>query len=621
MLGKDVPFAEKTKARPFLKWAGGKSKLTSDILRYAPTSFNNYLEPFLGGGALFFALQPRRALLNDSNTELITTYRVVQQKPKELVFLLKEYQKRHCQDFYYETRTINPALLADVETAARLIYLNKTCFNGLYRVNQKNIFNVPIGHYKNPRILDEENILQCSSAFKNAEFYNLDYRDFLSQFAQPRDFIYLDPPYIPVSESSDFDRYSKEPFKISHQIELATQFNRLIQIGAYPLLSNSSAAFTEKLYANYTIEQIEAHRLINKSAKQRGKIEEYLIVPPPYEKNLFPSTRYMGSKQTLLPHIADAVNSLTAKTVLDAFSGSGVVSYQFKKMGYQVFSNDFLKYSATVTKALIENQKEILTSEDIEQLLEKNPSAKNFVQTQFKDLYFEDTDNAFLDNTLANIQNINSEYKRALALASLSRACLKRRPRGVFTYVGFKYDDGRKDLSFSLKEHFLFSISDFNKAVFDNGKDNKVFHQCILDLKGVAPDLVYLDPPYFSPLSDNDYTRRYHFVEGLCRNWEGVEIQQNTLTKKFKKFDSPFNTKEGTYSAFEQIFEKYKDSKILVSYSSNSLPTQSEITTMLKKYKSQVQVIEIDYRYSFGNQGHKVNENKNSVQEYLFLAT
>jgi DNA adenine methylase len=199
----------KKEAKPFVKWAGGKTKLVPEILKYLPEKYNNYIEPFVGGGALFFALKPKKAILNDINSELIATYKVIQKKPEELIFLLEDYQKKHNKDFYYKTRSTNVESLDDVEVAARFVYLNKTCFNGLYRVNQKNEFNVPMGSYKNPTILDEENILKCSRAFKNVEFYNMDYRDFLSQFAKPNDFVYLDPPYIPVSEYSAFDRYSK----------------------------------------------------------------------------------------------------------------------------------------------------------------------------------------------------------------------------------------------------------------------------------------------------------------------------------------------------------------------------------------------------------------------------
>ena len=608
------------KARPFVKWAGGKTQLLPQILPLFPKSFNCYIEPFVGGGAVFFTFLPDKAHINDSNVELITTYRVIKKNPNKLIRLLAEHQASHDKEFYYSMRSLKTETLDDIEVAGRFIYLNKTCFNGLYRVNQKGEFNVPIGSYSNPKIVDEGNIISCSKALKNTEIHCKDYREFLDEFVESGDLIYLDPPYIPVSEYSDFDRYSKEKFRIQDQIELSTYYKKMIERGAYPILSNSSSVFTEKFYSSYELKKVEATRSINKDGNKRGKIEEYIVVPEvDCKKSFFPSTRYMGSKNNLLENISAAIAPLKVKTIFDAFSGSGVVSYHLKSLGYRVISNDFLKYSSTITKAVVENKNVNLASDEIGLLLSKNRKAGNFVSEKFKDLYFSDEDNEFLDNTLANIELLTCEYKKSLALASLSRACLKRRPRGIFTYVGFKYDDNRKDLSFSLREHFIFSISEFNQAVFDNKRENTSINKSILDLDKVTADLIYLDPPYFSKHSDNDYIRRYHFIEGLCRNWRGVEIQEETLTKKFKKYDSPFNTKEGTYRAFEQIFERYKDSKILISYSSNSLPTKDELVNMLGKYKKKVEVIEIDYKYSFGNQGHKVEENNNDVKEYLFL--
>ncbi len=610
------------KARPFIKWAGGKTQLLQQILPLFPKSFNRYIEPFVGGGAVFFTLLPEKAHINDSNFELITTYKVIKNYPSKIISLLAEHQANHNEEFYYYMRSLKVESLDDVEVAARFIYLNKTCFNGLYRVNQKGEFNVPIGSYTNPKIVDEENIISCSRSLKSTEIHCKDYRDFLDEFVEKGDLIYLDPPYIPISEYSDFDRYSKEKFRIQDQVELSTYYKKMVEKGAYPILSNSSSVFTEKFYSSFELKKVEATRSINKDGNKRGKIEEYIIVPEvSYKKSFFPSTRYMGSKNNLLENISAAIAPLNVKTVFDAFSGSGVVSYHLKSRGYKVVSNDFLNYSSVVTKAVIENKNIKLTSEEIGMLLSKNRRAGSFIRETFKDLYFSDDNNEFLDNTLANIELLTCEYKKSLALASLSRACLKRRPRGIFTYVGFKYDDNRRDLSFSLKEHFIFSIAEFNQAVFDNKKKNVSLNSSILELGKVKADLIYMDPPYFSKHSDNDYIRRYHFIEGLCRNWKGVEIQENTLTKKFKTYDSPFNTKEGTYRAFEIIFEQYKDSNILISYSSNSLPTKDELVKMLEKYKKKVDVIEIDYKYSFGNQGHKVESNNNDVREYLFLGT
>jgi DNA adenine methylase len=608
------------KAKPFIKWAGGKKQLLPDLLTKVPENYDEYIEPFLGGGALFFALCPAKAKLNDSNAELISTYRVIRDNPSELLNLLVTHKKLHDKEYYYSVRSIKTCDLNYVEKAARFIYLNKTCFNGLYRVNQKGEFNVPIGSYKNPGIVDLDNIYACSKALQDVELFSMDYSDFIKKHVKKNNFVYIDPPYIPLSEHSDFDRYTRDKFRVGNQIELAKIYKDMIDNGVYAILSNSSTELAARLYSDFKQVKVLANRFINKNPEKRGKVEELLILPERVKEIEFPSTRYMGSKSRLLPYISGVLKGNKSKTVLDAFSGSGVVSYHLKKLGYEVTSNDFLAYSSSVTRALVENRSTLLNADDIFELLSHNRKSKRFVQTKFKDLYFSDEDNKFLDNTLANVEKFSCEYKKSLALAALSRACLKRRPRGIFTYVGFKYDDGRKDLSFSLKEHFIFSVNEFNKAVFDNGKDNISHNKSIMDLNIPSPDLVYLDPPYFSKFSDNDYVRRYHFIEGLCKNWEGVDIQEHTKTKKFKKYDSPFHTKEGTYKAFKFIFDKYKKSSFLVSYSSNSLPDKNELIAMLEDVGKKVTLIEIDYTYSFGNQGKNVSRVNSKVQEYLFYA-
>lgn len=609
------------KARPFLKWAGGKSQLLPELLPRVPNNYHEYAEPFLGGGALFFALQPKRAKLNDINEDLINTYLQVRDNIDDVLELLSKHQKNHSEAYYYEIRSKAASRMKPVNKAARFIYLNKTCFNGLHRVNKKGEFNVPIGSYKNPKILDSQNLIACSNALESTELYCLDFRDFIKIHVKKKSFVYIDPPYIPVSEYSDFDRYAKGKFRVGSQLDLASEYSKLVDKGVYVLLSNSSSELSSRLYSDFKMKTVQAGRSINKDAQKRGKIEEIIVQPHRTSSPKFPSTRFMGSKTTLLPYIAEMLGNEKRGQILDAFSGSGVVSYQFKKMGFEVISNDFLHYSSSVAIALIENSKVRLQSEDIDLLLQKNRKAGKFVQKTFKDLYFLDDDNKFLDNTVANIEMIDCIYKKSLARAALSRACLKRRPRGLFTYVGFKYDDGRKDLTFSLKEHFIFSINEFNKAVFDNGKNNKAFNQSILNLDlNTRPEIVYLDPPYFSKHSDNDYVRRYHFIEGLSRNWKGIEIQEQTKTKKFLKYPSPFDTSKGAYAAFEELFSKYKKSKILISYSSNSLPEKNEIIAMLKNEGKTVQVKSIDYKYSAGTHGHKVNRNNNDVHEYLFLA-
>jgi DNA adenine methylase len=204
-------------------------------------------------------------------------------------------------------------------------------------------------------------------------------------------------------------------------------------------------------------------------------------------------------------------------------------------------------------------------------------------------------------------------------MSALIRACIKKRARGIFTYTGDRYDDGRKDLKKSFEEQFLNAVAAVNNSIFDNGKVNKAKNSDAMQLRIETPDMVYIDPPYYSPYSDNEYVRRYHFVEGLARNWEGVEIQQHTQTKKFKSYPTPFSTRKGAASAFGLLFKKYASSIIIVSYSSNSLPTLDEMVSILSQYKEHVEVIPVDYRYSFGNQGNRVGDNKNQVQEYLFV--
>ncbi len=327
----------------------------------------------------------------------------------------------------------------------------------------------------------------------------------------------------------------------------------------------------------------------------------------------------MGSKQGILPTIWDAVKHLPFTTVLDAFSGSGCVSYMFKGQGKAVISNDFLKYSYHMVNALVANADETLTGNDVAMLLEPNADRKNFIQETFQNLYFSEIDNLFLDNTIANIQQLTSPFKRSLALSALNRACIKRRPRGVFTYTGHRYDDGRRDLRLSLQEQFLEAITLLNAAIFDNGQQNLALNQDVFSLD-VAADLVYLDPPYYTPLSDNDYLRRYHFVEGLSCYWQGVEILHHTKTKKLRKYYTPFDSRTQVHSAFEHLLQKFSHSIIIVSYSSNSLPTRDELTEMLKKIKSNVIVHIIGHKYSFGTHSHKVGNQNNSVQEYLFVA-
>lgn len=616
-------------AKPILKWAGGKTQMLKDLLPKVPASYGRYIEPFIGGGAMFFALNPNDAIIADSNPELINMYTQVADNVDKVIEYLKQYE--NTQEMFYEVRALEWQELPKAEAAARTIYLNKTCFNGLYRVNKKGKFNVPFGRYKSPNICDEEALYAASEALQKANIVCGDYLSVLKEYARPGDFIFLDPPYLPISEYADFKRYTKEQFYEEDHVELAKEVFRLQELGCIVILTNSNHPLVHELYEPFNIEVIQTKRYISCSGSNR-KGEDVIVTVPPKRKMLikpvpkplpeqmskYPATRFMGSKSKLLSEIWSVASQFEFDTVVDLFAGSGIVGYMFKTQGKSVISNDYMAMSATFAKAMIENNGTILPVEEAEQLLIPSKESDHFVSNTFQGLYYTDEENSLIDTLRMNIAALKDPYKHAIAMTALIRACTKKRPRGIFTYTGDRYNDGRKDLKKSLEQQFLEAVQAVNKAVFDNGKTNKAKHGDAMELKAGTPDLVYIDPPYYSPLSDNEYVRRYHFVEGLARDWKGVEIQQNTLTKKFKSYPTPFSTRKGAADAFDQLFKKFKDSILIVSYSSNSLPTQDEMVAIMAKYKQHVEVIPIDYTYSFGNQnGAKTNRNR--VQEYLFI--
>lgn len=616
-------------AKPILKWAGGKTQMLGELLPKVPPSYGRYIEPFFGGGAMFFALQPEQAVIADSNPELINLYRQVADHVDDVIDQLKKYE--NTPEMFYAVRGQDWTMLPEDEAAARTIFLNKTCFNGLYRVNKKGQFNVPFGKYKNPKICDEDGLKAASEALRKAEIVCGDYLLILERYAQPGDFVFLDPPYLPISEYSDFKRYTKEQFYEEDHVELAKMVKTLHERGCYVILTNSNHPLVHELYAPFTIDVIPTKRHISCNGSTR-KGEDVIVTIPPKQRTLiklvpkplpeqvsaYPPTRFMGSKSKLLSEIWSVASQFNANTVVDLFSGSGIVGYMFKAQGKSVISNDYMAMSATFTKAMIENNTVTLPLKEAEQLLVAHKESDHFVSTKFQGLYYTDEENDLIDTLRTNIAAIRDPYKHAIAMTALIRACTKKRPRGIFTYTGHRYDDGRKDLQKSLAEQFLDAVEAVNSAVFNNGKVNRSKHGDAMDLRVEQADLVYIDPPYYSPLSDNEYVRRYHFVEGLARDWKGVEIQEHTQTKKFKSYPTPFSTRKGAADAFDRLFKKFANSILIVSYSSNSLPTQDEMVAIMAKYKEHVGVIPIDYKYSFGNQ-NEAKTHRNSVQEYLFV--
>jgi len=263
---------------PFLKWAGGKGQLLEQMDPYFPENFETYFEPFLGGGAVFFHLRPDRAILSDLNPELIHAFLVVRDDPEGLMAALdKHFPHRKSPDYYYRIRRQNPSGLSATERAARTIFLNKTCYNGLYRVNAKGEFNVPFGRYKNPSLYDRDNILACSRALQGKIITVGDYRD-ICKYAREGDFVYLDPPYQPLSTTANFTSYTKDAFGEADQKGLASVFRELDDRGCKVMLSNSATDFVKSLYQGYRIETLKATRAINSKPSGRGAIDEFLIM-------------------------------------------------------------------------------------------------------------------------------------------------------------------------------------------------------------------------------------------------------------------------------------------------------------------------------------------------------
>ena len=614
-------------AKPILKWAGGKTQMLGELMPRVPKTYGRYIEPFFGGGALFFSLKPENAIIADSNPELINMYLQVAHHVDDVIECLQKYE--NTSEMFYEVRSLDWQTLPKAEAAARTIYLNKTCFNGLYRVNRSGQFNTPFGKYKNPKICDIDALRLASEALRKADILCGDYILVLEHYAQPGDFVFLDPPYLPISENSDFKRYTKEQFYEDDHVELAKMIGTLHERGCYVILTNSNHPLVHQLYEQYKIEVIQTKRHISCHGDTR-KGEDVIVTIPPEKKkmvkseplsdqvSLYPPTRFMGSKRKLLGEIWNVASRFEFDSVVDLFSGSGIVGYMFKSHGKTVISNDYMAMSATFTKAMVENNTVTLPIAEAEKLLIKQGEVDHFVSDTFKDLYYTDEENELIDILRTNIAAIDDQYKKAIAMTALIRACTKKRPRGIFTYTGHRYDDGRKDLQKTLSQQFLEAVEAVNNAVFDNHKANKSVNCDAMALDVEKPDLVYIDPQYYSPLSDNEYVRRYHFIEGLARDWKGVEIQEHTKTKKFKSYPTPFSTKNGAYEAFDKLFSKFSGSILIVSYSSNSLPTQEDMVALMKKYKEHVEVVPVDYKYAFGNQAD-AKTHRNSVQEYLFI--
>jgi DNA adenine methylase/adenine-specific DNA-methyltransferase len=348
------------------------------------------------------------------------------------------------------------------------------------------------------------------------------------------------------------------------------------------------------------------------------------LVPELPERALrFPQLRFMGSKFRLLPWVHEVLSDLEFDSALDAFAGSGAVAYLLKTMGKQVTANDFLNLSATIARAVDENEHEVLTSADLDWLCARRRApGKHFIEQTFRGIFYTLDDLRFLDRLWCNLPGLRSPYKRALALSAAIRGCIKRQPRGVFTVAGDPehYKDGRRDLRLSLEEHFREQAVIYNRCVFANDRENRVVRGDVFDLPDVPCDLVYLDPPYVPRADDNCYIKRYHFIEGLSCYWRGLPIVADTAVRKIAKRYTPFSYRKDCIGAFDRLFARFRGSILVLSYSSNGYPDLDILTGLMRQYKRSVVVHERSHRYHFGTH-HRVAETRAVVTEYLVVGS
>ncbi len=359
-----------------------------------------------------------------------------------------------------------------------------------------------------------------------------------------------------------------------------------------------------------------------KGSASRTKVvhsrEDIAEVPLPERVAAYPELRYMGSKHRLLPWIHGVLRTLNFETAGDPFVGSGCVAYLLKAMGKRVIASDFLNFPTVLASATVANSKYKLDGPAVKCLLAPNSNGPHFIEETFAGIFYTPEDLRFLDRVSANLEKLEQTHQRALARAALIRSCLKKQPRGVFTVSGnlSHYDDGRRDLRLSLEEHFIEQVEAFNRVVFDNGRRHTVKRADVFSLKPKGVDLVYLDPPYVPRSDDNCYMKRYHFLEGLSCYWKGVRIMVDTRVKKIVKPYTPFSYRKSAIEAFDRLFRLYRESIIVLSYSSNGFPDREELEHLLRRYKTTLTAYEKPHRYHFGT--HESVE-RAKVNEYLIV--
>jgi adenine-specific DNA-methyltransferase len=331
--------------------------------------------------------------------------------------------------------------------------------------------------------------------------------------------------------------------------------------------------------------------------------------------SLYPRLRFMGSKHRLGARLGEVFAGLPPGPALDAFSGSGVVSYVLKATGRPVVANDQLAFAAAISEALVANDGERLQEHEVDAICSGNRDGRDFIARTFAGLYFPDADHAFLDAAWSHVETLPAP-KRALAIGSLCLAAAWKQPRGVFTVTTPRYDDGRRQLRMPLEALFREAVGAFNGAVFSGAAPCE--SRCG-DALGISADfaVAYLDPPYAPPRDDTCYIKRYHFLEGLATYWRGQEIMWETRTRKLRKRHTPFASKRTVRPALDELFAQLRDAALVVSYGSNAALEVTELEALLKRHKPRVRRIEIPHRYAFGTHARAA---RRLVREYVLVA-
>jgi len=573
-----------TKVKPFLKWAGGKGQLIDKIEKFYPfdNKINKYAEPFIGGGAVLFDIlnkfELEKIYISDVNLELLNCYKVIKEKVQELINELKVFEdeflvklKEDRKEYYYAKREqFNKLKLEndneEVKRAALMIFLNRTCFNGLYRVNKKGLFNVPMGDYKNPKICDEENLINISKKLKNVDIIYGDYKKSYD-FIDKNTFVYFDPPYRPLNQTSSFTSYTEYTFEDKEQIELSEYFKLLNKKGAKLLLSNSDPKneniednFFDDLYKEFDINRIEASRAINSNGGKRGKITEILV------------NNMEGTKE-------NAMKKRNFNKWLENFRDS-IASYEYYIDFKKVFKNvNDIKIELNILNSLIGSQN---IKEDFENIIEKYPETLKCIPillaVRKKEIYVIDVNGEYVYSFKKRNYPVE-QYSEFMEKTGLFRLLKEHRVNNLFDYVtGVETgldSNGRKNRGGHLMEDLVESFiqnSGFekDKNYFKQMGISNIENKWKVDLSAISNmgktekkfDFVIKTNKQIYVIETNFYTsggskpvetaRSYKTITNEMNAVEGVTFVWFTDGHGWKK--SGKNNLEETFDVLENIY-------------------------------------------------------------------